>query len=311
MDNVPPAMVDALNAAAPNLLQIPGVNGVDIGLADGGGFTIRILVNDPNDPPADLPAAVGDFSYVLVAGQPTLEQAAVPDTAKHDPVIGGVQIAPASIVGGVVHAGTLGCVFRNSGNQPVGVSNAHVLCGAVGDVVQQPAPSTDPPPSSERLGTVLKCLVPDTPSFIPGGLVSGTWDASLCVIDEGRASTIGEIADIGTATAISSPRLGDRVRKRGHRTGVSHGVVEGIFGAYVASDHNGTPLWWMLGQVSIAMTPDLGLNPLGVWSMGGDSGSVVVNDNTEIVALHWGGDGNGRGYASDFSTLAIALGVSL
>ncbi len=304
-------MISALSEAVPNLLAIQGVNGVDIGLTDDGDFTIRMLVSDPANPPDDLPADIGGFSYVLVAGQPTQESGAVPDGAKYDPVIGGVQIAPTIIVGGNVHSGTLGCVFRNAGGQPVGVSNAHVLCGGVGDVVQQPAPSTDPAPALERLGAVAACLAPDTPSFIPGGLVSGNWDASLCLIDAGRASTVGQIVDLGAATGISSPQLGDKVRKRGHRTGVTYGIVEGLFGAYVANDSAGNPLWWMLGQVCIALIPDNSLNPLGVWSRGGDSGSVIINDNNEIVALHWGGDANSRGYASDFSTLAVALGISL
>src|ERR1700682_1143116 len=114
MDVVPPELVDALNAASPSLLQIQGVNGVDIGLNDAGGFTIRILVSDPNNPPQGLPNTVGDFPFILIAGQPTLEQATIPDAAKYDPVTGGIQLAPATIVGGNVRAGTLGCVFRDS-----------------------------------------------------------------------------------------------------------------------------------------------------------------------------------------------------
>jgi hypothetical protein len=311
MDDIPPEMIAAVTELAPTLLSLQDVNGVDIGLDDAGEFTIRVLVVDPSNPPADLPDDINGFSYVLVAGQPMQEPGTIPDAAKYDPVIGGVQIAPAAIVGGNVHAGTLGCVFRNADGQSVGVSNAHVLCGGVGDVVQQPAPSTDPAPALEQLGTVAACLAPDLPSIVKGGLVSGTWDASLCLIDNGRAATVGEIVDLGAVAGISSPKLGDRVRKRGHRSGVTYGIVEGLFGAYVASDSGGNALWWMVGQVCIALIPDVSLNPLGVWSRGGDSGSVVVNDNNEIVALHWGGDANSRGYASDFSTLAVALGISL
>ena len=46
-------------------------------------------------------------------------------------------------------------------------------------------------------GTVSTCLAPDLPSMVKGGLVSGTWDASLCLIDNGRAATVGQIVDLG------------------------------------------------------------------------------------------------------------------
>lgn len=311
--DAPSEMVEALNVAAPEILQIGGVNGLDIGRDDAGEPTMRILVGDPESPPDGLPESVGGFSYVLVAGAPVLESI-IPDGAKYDPLIGGIQIGPRAIVGGVAGSGTLGCVLRASGTGDlVAVSNAHVMCGAVGDVMQQPAPSTDPPPLTEQLGKVLMCQMPTSPTFLPDpddAPVSGFFDGATCSI-EGRNATVGEIADIGTATAISSPQLGNIVRKRGYRTGLTHGVVEGIFGAYMVQDGNGNAKWWMLGQVCIAMIPDLGLNPLGIWSDSGDSGSVIVNQSDEIIALHWGGDGNGRGYATDFSTLAIALGVSL
>ena len=184
---------------------------------------------------------------------------------------------------GDVTAGTLGGVFRNSDGQLVAVSNAHVMCESDTNIINQAA-------GRRRLGTVQKCFAPDTPSFPPGGPVSGFFDAAICSIDDGRPSTVAEIAEIGTATAISSPRIGDVVRKRGFKTGLSHGVVEGILGSYNVNDDQGNLKWVMLGQVSIVMIPDLGLNPLGVWSRGGDSGSVVVNNSNEIVALHWGGD---------------------
>lgn len=313
-DGVPPEMAAALNEASTFLLQLEGVNGIDVGLDEAGEFTIRVLVADPDNPPADLPESVGGFTFILVKGQPTLEQAGIPDNQTYGvpgnpPIIGGIQIAP-DLVGDVT-AGTLGCVFRNSEGRLVGVSNSHVMCESNTNVISQAA-------GGRRLGTVQTCLAPDTPSFPPGGPVSGFFDAAICSIDDGRPSTVGEIAQIGTATAISSPRIGDVVRKRGFRTGVSHGVVEGTLGAYNVRDDQGNLKWVMLGQVSIVMIPDLGLNPFGVWSRGGDSGSVVVNNSTEIVALHWGGDripgdpaDGHRGYATDFATVAIALGISL
>lgn len=259
-DEVPVEMAAALNESAAGLLQLEGVNGIDVGVDDAGEYTLRLLVDDPDAPPWALPDSIGGFPYILVAGRPQLEQAGIPDQKTYgmqgsDPIMGGIQLGPAAIVGGNVHAGTLGCVFRDSAGLPVAVSNAHVICGAAGDAIQQPAPQTDPAPPIERLGSLRQCLAPDIPSLFPGGLVSGYF-------------------------------------------------------TYVAHNHDGSERWMLLGQVSIVMIPDLGLNPEGVWSRSGDSGSVVVNESNEIVALHWGGDGL-RGYASDFATIAFAFTVGL
>ncbi|GGW96470.1 hypothetical protein GCM10010297_17940 [Streptomyces malachitofuscus] len=314
-EEVPVELSAALNANAFGLLLLEGVNGIDVGVDAADAYTLRLLVDDPDAPPAALPESIGGFPYILVAGRPQLEQGGIPDEKTYgvpgaDPVMGGIQLGPAAIVGGEAHVGTLGCVFHDASGSPVAVSNAHVICGAVGDKIQQPAPHVDPAPSNERLGSLLQCLAPDTPSFIPGGLPSGFFDAALCSVDAARTAEVGRIADIGTVTALSSPRIGSIVRKRGHRTGVSHGVVESTLGTYVARDRAGTPLWVLLGQVSIVRIPDLGLNPEGVWSRGGDSGSVVVNEGKEIVALHWGGDGL-RGYASDFAPITFTFGLGL
>jgi hypothetical protein len=77
-DDVPPAMAAAVNGASTSLLRLEGVNGIDIGLDEADNFTIRILVSDPDNPPVDLPESVGGFPFILLKGQPTLEQASIP-----------------------------------------------------------------------------------------------------------------------------------------------------------------------------------------------------------------------------------------
>jgi hypothetical protein len=303
-------MIVALNENTATILAIDGINGLDIGADADGNFVFRLLVADPEDPPIEAPESIAGFGVVFVAGDPMLE-AGIPDGARYEPLIGGIQIGRTEIIAGEGVTGTLGCVLRDlATGASVAISNAHVMCTGNPPTMQQPAPATDPAPGLETFGTVLRCEFPNIPPLFFPGLPSGFWDAAVCSIDS-RTSTIGEVADLGVVTGISSPQLGDVVRKRGYRTGVTHGVVEGIFGSYLAKERDGTPKWTLVGQVCIALIPDLGLNPLGIWSDSGDSGSVVLNSANEIVAQHWGGDGNGRGYASDFSTLAIALGVGL
>jgi len=318
--DVPQEMVDALSGLGAEVLPLDGVNGIDIGLDPDGELAIRLLVTDPDDPPEGLPDSYAGFSVILVAGTPVTE-AVTQDDAKYAPVIGGIQLGRQQIVGGLVNTGTLGCVFRDRfSGEPVAISNAHVLLGdipsggfAVGDVIGQPAPTTDPPPVSERLGTLLRWRFPDTPALFPSagsGGVSGFWDAAVCSIDEGRGATVGEIADLGTVTGIGTARLGETVRKRGYRTLVTYGTVTGLFGNYAVYDSNSNFLWWMIGQIAIDVIADPNLNPDGIWSNSGDSGSVVVNDANEIIGLHYAGDAN-SGYASDFGPLAVALDINL
>ena len=48
-----------------------------------------------------------------------------------------------------------------------------------------------------------------------------------------------------------------------------------------------------------------------IWSGPGDSGSLVVKEETgEVVGLHWGGDAGMFGFASDIETVAAELGIS-
>lgn len=306
MNDVPPDMVAALNDATPGLLSVEGINGIDVGLDDAGDYIFRIIVDDPDNPPFGLPDEVGGFGYILIAGRPTLDLG-IPDRQTygrpgHPPIVGGIEIAPDVVAGS---AGTLGCVFRNSNGDPVGISNAHVMCEADSDIIKQPA-------GGVRLGTVERCLAPDVPPIFPPGPPSGLWDAAICSIEAGRPYEVGRIAGIGTATGIAAPKLGDVVRKRGFKTGLTHGVVVGLLGSYDVHDTNGNIKWWLIGgQISIKMSQGPGLNPLGVWSDHGDSGSVVVNANNEIVALHWGSNQGVTGLATDFTTLNLALGITL
>ncbi|WP_433472569.1 hypothetical protein ACQPZP_27265 [Spirillospora sp. CA-142024] len=150
----------ALADVGADLFPLNGVNGFDIGLDEAGVLAVRILVPHPDEPPAGLPS-LGDLPVIVVYGSPYLETTPViPDAARHDPVLGCHQVGRHDTYGGLAGTGTLGCVLRDSGTgQPVAIGNAHVLGGtpgslpyAVGDVIQQPAPSTLPPSSLERLG---------------------------------------------------------------------------------------------------------------------------------------------------------------
>jgi hypothetical protein len=314
-------IVRALADGGGELLPLDGVNGIDLGLADSGEPAVRVLVSHPDDPPAGIPDVLGGLPVVVVYGSPYLEYTVVPDALKHDPVLGGQQLGRRETPGGLSANGTLGCVLRDQATgRPVAISNAHVLCGtpgsppyATGDVIQQPAPSTVPPSSLERMGELLRWEVPADPAFYTVPQLSGLggfYDAAVCSITD-RGATVGQVADLGAVTGFASARLGERVHKRGARTRVTAGRVSGISGVYAVYDDNGDLLWWTFGQIAIDVdTLYPGENPDGIWSASGDSGSVVVNGDGRIVGLHHAGD-DSTGYACDFPSVAAALGVTL
>jgi hypothetical protein len=315
---IPVEMAQALESGSPDVLGVEGVNGMDVGLDADGGFAIRILVADPDLPPADLPDDIGGFPVVLIRGVPTAEHS-VPDRIFHPTATGGIEVGrrpPSMIPDGefVVAGGSLGTIFRDRVNsEPLALSCAHILCGtnpfgtfASGDVIQQPAPQTDPPPTRERLGELRRWVIPQVPPLFGPGVPSGFADAAVCSVERAFASR--EVEEVGRVSNLASVSVGDRVKKRGPITGLTYGTVSGLFASHLVHDDHDNPIWWLLGQVQIDV--DIARTPTGVWSKRGDSGSVVLNMADEVVALHWGGS-PGVGYATDIFAITTALDLVL
>jgi hypothetical protein len=321
--DVPQEMVQALEDNRDGVLSIDGVRGLEIGLDESGeGLAFRILVPDPSSPPGDLPQSIGNYPVLVIAGDPTV--GGLPDLASYDPVVGGIEVCRTTgtpVVGAIqLGPGTLACIVRDAGTEELrGLSCAHVLCGdvpsggfAVGDTIDQPAPTTLPPPATERLGDLLRWSYPQTPPLFPG--VSGTvpagdCDAAICTVD--RNATAFEVAEIGTVQGWGSASLGDAVRKRGKVTGLTYGVVAGVLGSYLVYDSNGAPLWWMLGQIRIDADPNHPETP--TFCLPGDSGSLIVNEAGQAVALFWGGDSatsGVTGFGTDIFTVISELSIS-
>ena len=318
--DVPAGMEQAIIDNGGDILMVDGVNGMDIGLDGSGDFAIRILVSDVDEPPDGLPDNVDDFPAIVVYGAPYAEYVVVPDGTHHDPVMGGHQIGRPTIVAGWAGTGTLGCVLRDATtNQPVAISNGHVMCGtpasppyAAGDAINQPAPSTDPPYAMDRMGMLLRWAVPTDPAFYTVPSLSGLggyFDAAVCSVTD-RSVRVGEIEEVGTVTGFASALLGEQVYKRGSQTKRTVGTVAGVCGVYAVYQPDHSLLWWTFGQIAIRVLPDEALNPDLIWTNSGDSGSVVVNGANKIVGLHHAGD-NINGYANDFPSLASALGLAL
>jgi hypothetical protein len=303
-----PRMAQALADNSADLMGTEGITGFDVGVDDSDELCLRVMVADPDDPPPGLPDSLDGFPVQVMRREPVL-LGVPPDEATYPTVVGGIETGR-SATGLLNGSGTLGCVLRDvrNGLAPVGVSAGHVLAGVdpyavfYGDEIwQRNRPGN-------RVGSLLRWELPSLPPLSPDGFPSGFWDAAICTME--RSANVGEIAEIGTATGIGSVRgILQPVRKRGCTTRLTYGVVRGMFGSYLFSHPGHATAWWLIGQIEIVPTDDPDLNPDG-FAQPGDSGSVVVDEDGQIVGLLHAG-GGGLGYATDFAPLSVALGVTL
>lgn len=309
--DVPPEMSAALEDNSSQLLSLAGVTGIDIGFTEVNGIpteniAIRVLVSDATNIPDGIPDTLAGFP-VFVLERNLLPQA---DLARFDPLLGGVSVARDT---GLSSAGTLGGIVRdNATGELRGLSCAHIFVigtGLPGDTIEQPELSPNPNPANV-IGSLLRSSFPTTPSPLPPFVPTGFSDAAICTITRSAAAAI---ADIGPVNGTAIARLGDRVRKRGRTTGLTHGIVNAVNGHY--GGQNGAQTAILIDQIEIRLDPSQSTS----FSDKGDSGSLIVKeDTTEIVGLLWGGstdktgvpDGQ-FGYASDIDNVAADLGISL
>ncbi|MDH6247767.1 IPT/TIG domain-containing protein [Mycobacterium sp. OTB74] len=312
--DVPPEMIAAVDENGAQLLSIAGVTGIDIGFTEVNGtstenIAIRVSVADINNIPAGIPETLAGFPVVIIERN-VLPQA---DLARYEPLLGGISVARDT---GLSATGTLGGIVRDSGTGELrGLSCAHIFVigstGQPGDPIEQPElPSSQQPNPANVIGTLLRSGFPTTPNPLPPGIPVGFSDSAICTITR---SATAEIVDIGLVNGTAIPQLGDRVMKRGKTTGLTHGIVNGIHREMQGTNGNQTAFLEDQFEIQVDGTRSL------VWSAAGDSGSLVVKEDTlEVVGLLWAGttDHNGVpdgqfGYASDIDNVAADLGISL
>lgn len=310
--DVPPEMIAAVRDNGAQLLSIAGVTGIGIGFTEVNGIpteniAIRVSVADIGNIPAGIPETLAGFPVVIIERN-VLPQA---DLARYEPLRGGVSVARDT---GLSAAGTLGGIVRESGTgEPRGLSCAHIFVigtGQPGDPIEQPEPSPQPQPANV-IGTLLRSSFPSTPNTSPPFLPIGFSDAAVCTITRSAAAAI---VDIGPVNGTAIARLGDRVTKRGRTTGLTHGIVNEVNRMQFGKNGNQNAV--LVDQVEIRVDNSKSAG----WSDAGDSGSLVVNEDTsEIVGLLWAGSidpntgiSDGQfGYASDIDNVAADLGISL
>jgi len=297
------------------LLTKPNVVGVGVGFKETRGektdeICVKVLVEkklsvDALDKDALIPKVMDDIQTdVIQVGE--LRALQLP-TDRWRPAPGGVSIGHYRIT-----AGTLGCVVRDrdTGERLI-LSNNHVLANSndasIGDAILQPGPADGGKVSTDTIATLLR-FVPIEYTTSPGtcGIanfyvmlgnmlaialgsshrldVSSIRKQAVNKIDAALARPINdndvldEIRNIGTINGVAEAELGMPLRKSGRTTDFTTDEVR-VLDATVNVSY-GTGRTASFEEQIVA----------GAMSQGGDSGSLVVHeDSRDAVGLLFAG----------------------
>ncbi|MGW2088873.1 hypothetical protein [Streptomyces sp. NPDC001880] len=268
---------DAIEAsiALRNLLNAreAGKYTTGVGLKQTGGvFTPQIVLFayvPQKRPPGDVlegelvPAEFGGYVTDVVEVRPML----IDDTARYDPLRGGIEISRERLIQDGIFApptGTLGAIVtsRENGGEAQLLTCAHVVEQTDLNVYQPGLGSISPP--TDIVGTVSALRREFNPHFL---------DCAAIALNGSRGGkTI--IEDIGAVqgAVVDLPPLGEVVKKRGKRTLLTFGFVVRLISS---------PFVPAIDQMEIS-----GSVPLVTLFAGkGDSGSVVLNSSNEVIGL--------------------------
>jgi hypothetical protein len=208
-----------------------------------------------------------------------------------------------------ITAGTLGCFVQTKSSLPRILSNNHVLAdensGRKGDAIIQPGRFDGGQRGADRVGELAKFVRLKKQGR---NLV----DCALATINDGIDFEPGNLQGLGALAGLSAVSVGEglNVHKIGRTTGTTAGRV-------TAFELDNVVVGYELGnlrfddQIEIEGAGDL------PFSQGGDSGSLIVDDDRGAVALLFaGGDqggSNGKGltYGNPIATVLDTLGVTL
>ncbi len=318
--------------AAPQLFKIPGVNIVGIGGREKAGQptgerAIKIFVTEKKPiealPPDEvIPRSVeGVLTDVVEGGPPRRSvvcgapaaQSTFPDIAPYEPLRGGISLAIEDQKG----LGTIGCFLRdrNDATAIYALTNYHVVAaeGKLSRSRRIIHPGlTDPSriPSDDEVSQTSFGIV-------AAGVHDAIRDAALVRLDQGT-EWIPHVEDIGflrgtdTVTQADADAQTYQVRKRGATTKLTGGTIVAV-DSTVHDFYVGSVKTVVKGVMVIRPNCATPNGPPLYFSDEGDSGSVVVNDDNEVVGLLFGsdrgtsGDTPGYGFATSISTVLKAF----
>jgi hypothetical protein len=323
--DIPSELIDEVEAIAPGLIALAGINGVGVGFRQDGDsvfeeLAVRVLVADANNVPPDVPEEVSGVSVCLI--EAPAEPLLLPDTTTYPVLRGGAQIEQAPFA-----AGTLAAIVQSSARGDQLGLTCHHVSGDPGTTLWQPtappAVAGSLPDTTDAIGQTSACVSPATQTIpTPAGpllLLGRDIDAATIdmqtAIDNGRTLS-GEILDInGPVAATTAPQVGMFIKKRGSQTGLTRGQIIGINLAVPWNSGQPPPghAYYLSRQydifVNVAQHPDM------IFSRAGDSGSLVLldDDSQTAVGLLWGGNpgGGSLGFMCDITHVEDQLGVTV
>jgi len=314
-------------AVEAELLTQPGVTGVDIGYKYVDGektdeLAIRVLVEEKKDvkdiPEKEkIPNMIKGVKTDVIQRKFVLHPLGVrladlerkTDTGTYDPLKGGISIGPCRSVyltppdvdsaDWYVFVGTLGAIVKDdaSGDRML-LSNFHVMCvddgWSVGDTMAQPSRVDGGSCPADVVGELQRASL--------GGKV----DCAVASHTTGGYSC--SIVDIGNVTGTATAAVGMAVRKRGRTTELTYGTVDTVDLTVKIDYGNGLGDVTLTNQIGI----DVDASQSVQFGDHGDSGSVVVNDDSKVVGLYFAGSEDGTyGAANPIQYVLDALSVSL
>ncbi|QDZ08160.1 hypothetical protein FPZ24_12280 [Sphingomonas panacisoli] len=208
-----------------------------------------------------------------------------------------------------VTAGTLGAFVKRPGDDRVFVlSNNHVLAnedaGNAGDLVLQQGRYDGGLNPDDRVGTLAE-WIKLSPS---NNLV----DAAIAALDDGAETLLRELYGLGSLQGWAEGTLlpGASVSKIGRTTGLTRGTVTAVeLDDVVVSYDRG----------NLSFDRQIEIEGIGdsAFSAGGDSGSLIVDEDMHAVGLlfaggdHGASNGKGLTYANDIGAVLDALQIDL
>ncbi len=301
-----------LDQATEVLMQYPGVTSVEIGIKETGReltqdlafrvYVERKVAESELAPSEKIPDEIfGAKTDVIPFDIPTLTS----NDSKFRPLKGGIQIGNDKD-----SIGTLGCIARrNSDNAFVVLSNAHVLLGGhefsdTGVDVGQPYIIDACCCTCDEIGEVVAQRHDAVMDCAIASIKSGITPTSF-IRAAGGSGSDGETFGSGVASVSN-----DGVHKIGRTSDRTTGTIVSITHQTPINTTEGTPA--RIRQILIK--PDAGVN---FFQEKGDSGSVLLNADNEVIGLMWGAylrpntSLTGHGIACPIEDVLAALNISI
>lgn len=213
---------------------------------------------------------------------------------------------PLRIGGSVGHvdvsAGTLGCFVTRDGSEDLILSNNHVLAnedrGRKGDPIIQPGDADDGNVAADQIGELF--------DFKKLKQNHNLVDCALARLTAGVEYFHNELDQVGQIRGVRKDLLeeGETVYKVGRTTGYEKGRVTAIEIDRLEVEFD---------RGDLGFDRQFEIEPAGSrpFSLGGDSGSLIVDSNRLAVGLLFAGNDIDATYANDIHEVLKALKVQL